>query len=49
MELDYHENLSGTIVENATVICGYSSYPHIDMYETGMRAGKTLMRILPVR
>jgi len=44
--LDYHTNLSATIVENATVICGYRTYPHIDMYETGMRAGKTLMRAL---
>ena len=44
--LDYHTNLSATIVENATVICGYRTYPHVDMYETGMRAGKTLMRAL---
>ena len=40
--LDYHTNLSATIVENATVICGYRTYPHIDMYETGMRAGKDI-------
>lgn len=46
MALDYHANLSATIVENATVICGYRSYPHIDIYETGMRAGKILMRAL---
>lgn len=44
--LDYHTNLSAMIVDNATVICGYRTYPHIDMYETGMRAGKTLIRAL---
>ena len=26
--LDYHTNLSATIVDNATVICGYRTYPH---------------------
>lgn len=44
--LDYHTNLSAEIVENATVICGYRTYPHIDMYETGLRAGRTLIRAL---
>ena len=44
--LDYHTNLSATIVDNATVICGYRTYPHIDMYETGLRAGRTLVRAL---
>ncbi|PPR60929.1 MAG: hypothetical protein CFH10_01336 [Alphaproteobacteria bacterium MarineAlpha4_Bin2] len=44
--LDYHTNLSAAIVENATVICGYRTYPHIDMYETGLRAGRTLLRAL---
>ena len=44
--LDYHTNLSAQIVDNATVICGYRTYPHIDMYETGLRAGRTLTRAL---
>jgi microcystin degradation protein MlrC len=33
-------------VENATVIAGYCTYPHIDMAETAQRAGKTLVRAL---
>lgn len=44
--LDYHTNLSAAIVDNATVICGYRTYPHIDMYDTGARAGHTLVRAM---
>jgi microcystin degradation protein MlrC len=43
---DFHTNLSGLTVDNATVITGYRTYPHIDMYETGERAGRTLLRAL---
>ena len=43
---DFHSNLSALTVDNATVITGYRTYPHIDMYETGERAGKTLLRAL---
>jgi microcystin degradation protein MlrC len=34
------------MVDNATVITGYCTYPHIDMGETGRRAGRTLARAL---
>lgn len=44
--LDFHANMSDAIVENANVVTGYCTYPHIDMYETGLRAGKTLLRAL---
>ena len=44
--LDYHTNLSGELVDNATVITGYRTYPHIDMYEAGQRAGELLVRAL---
>ena len=43
---DYHTNLSPDIVANASVITGYKTYPHIDMYEAGMRAGDILARSL---
>ncbi|MCZ6744754.1 MAG: M81 family metallopeptidase [Alphaproteobacteria bacterium] len=43
---DFHTNLSQTTVDNATVITGYRTYPHVDTYETGMRAGRTLMRAM---
>ncbi len=44
--LDYHTNLSGTLVDNANVIAGYKTYPHVDMYEAGMRAGGILVGAL---
>ena len=44
--LDYHTNLSGDLADNATVITGYKTYPHVDMYEAGMRAGGILQGAL---
>jgi microcystin degradation protein MlrC len=44
--LDFHTNLSEEMVNNATVITGYRTYPHVDLYETGLRAGQTLLRAL---
>ena len=44
--LDYHANLSPDIVANATVITGYKTYPHVDMYEAGLLAGDILARSL---
>jgi microcystin degradation protein MlrC len=43
---DYHTNLSPEIVANATVITGYKTYPHVDMYEAGRVAGEILARVL---
>ena len=37
--LDLHTNLTADMVDNATVLAGYKTYPHIDIYKTGMRAG----------
>lgn len=41
---DFHTNLSQLTIDNATVITAYRTYPHIDQYETGARAGGTLIR-----
>ncbi len=38
--LDMHTNLYPAMPENATVLAGYQTYPHIDGYETGVRAGR---------
>lgn len=46
VSLDFHTNMSRTMVESATVMTGYCTYPHIDMYETAARAGRTLSRAL---
>ena len=44
--LDFHANFSDALIRNATVITGYCTYPHVDIYETGERAARTLKRIL---
>ena len=44
--LDLHANVTRAMVENATAIVGYRSYPHIDCYETGVRAARLLLRTL---
>ena len=44
--LDFHTNLTEEMVNNSTVIDGYRTYPHIDMYETGKRAAESLFRII---
>jgi microcystin degradation protein MlrC len=44
--LDMHTNLYPAIVANADVIAGYQTYPHVDVYETGLRAGRALFRML---
>ena len=43
---DYHTNLSPETIANATIITGYKTYPHIDMYEAGRLAGDILARTL---
>ena len=46
VSFDFHTNLSRKTVDNATVITAYRTYPHVDMYESGRRAGDTLVRAL---
>jgi len=44
--LDLHANLTTEMISNCNVITGYTTYPHIDMYETGIRCGKILIDAL---
>ncbi len=44
--LDFHAHITAAMVEHATVITGYWTYPHIDMAETAQRAGRTLVRAM---
>jgi microcystin degradation protein MlrC len=44
--LDMHTNFYPAIAENATVVAGYQTYPHIDNYETAMRAGRPIFAML---
>src|SRR5215468_6125076 len=44
--LDFHAHMTAPMVDNATVIAGYCTYPHVDMGTTAQRAGRTLLRAL---
>src|SRR5262249_52597351 len=44
--LDFHSHMTARMVDNANVITGYRTYPHIDMGDTAQRAGRTLLRML---
>jgi len=44
--LDFHSHMTASMVDNASVIAGYRTYPHIDMGETAQRTGRTLLRML---
>ncbi|MBR4864257.1 MAG: M81 family metallopeptidase [Oscillospiraceae bacterium] len=43
---DLHANITQKVLQNADIICGYNTYPHVDHYETGYRAGKLCMEYL---
>jgi len=44
--LDFHAHMTAPMIEHATVVTGYRTYPHVDMAETAERAGRTLLRAL---
>jgi microcystin degradation protein MlrC len=44
--LDLHGNITEKMVRNADVIVGFKTYPHVDMYETGVHAGRLLLAML---
>ncbi|MSQ11007.1 MAG: M81 family peptidase [Dehalococcoidia bacterium] len=41
--LDMHTNLFPDMAARCTTLAGYQTYPHVDMYETALRAGKPLL------
>lgn len=43
---DLHANITSQVAECADIICGYQTYPHVDFYETGYRAGELCMQLL---
>ena len=44
--LDLHANVTQKLVDNADVVVGFKTYPHVDMYETGAHAGRLLLAML---
>ena len=39
---DLHANITEKVVKNLDYVCGFLEYPHIDRYETGLRAARLL-------
>ncbi|MEX0810363.1 MAG: M81 family metallopeptidase [Dongiaceae bacterium] len=46
VSLDFHANVTDAMVDHATALVGYRTYPHIDMAETGARAMSILAHVL---
>ena len=44
--LDMHCNFTKRMFDNATAFFGYDTYPHVDMYERGLEAGRLMGRLL---
>ncbi len=44
--LDFHANMSEDMIRNSDIIVGYKTYPHMDMYEAGQRAGELLLEFM---
>lgn len=40
---DLHAKITPKMLNNADMICGYQTYPHVDLYQTGYRAAKLCM------
>lgn len=47
--LDFHANFSSELIRHATAIAGYCTYPHVDVYETGARVGRSIRALLEQR
>ncbi len=46
LTLDLHANVTRAMIERATAIVGYHTYPHVDMYETGQKAARLMLGAL---
>ncbi|MDB9943097.1 M81 family metallopeptidase [Pseudomonadales bacterium] len=44
--LDMHANVYPAMVDNSTIITGFQTYPHIDMFQTGERAARALLAFM---
>ena len=44
--LDLHANLTAKMVHSSNAIVSYQTYPHVDMYSTGVSAAELLLRSL---
>ncbi|RIQ61275.1 M81 family metallopeptidase [Bordetella avium] len=44
--LDMHANVYDDIIQNANVVTGFHTYPHVDIRESGVRAAEVIVRTL---
>jgi microcystin degradation protein MlrC len=44
--LDLHAHVTPRMVQAADALVGYDTYPHVDLYETGVKAAALLLRAL---
>lgn len=44
--MDLHGNIDSSLLDVATVVCGYQSSPHVDKASTGQRAARLLLHTL---
>ena len=44
--LDMHTNLYDAMGQHSTVMAGYQTYPHVDVFNTGQRAGQAILALL---
>lgn len=44
--LDFHAVITDRMLHTADMTVGYHTYPHVDFYETGVRAARNLVRML---
>lgn len=44
--LDLHANVTQHMVDHATTLVGYHTFPHVDMYETGQRGMELLSNVI---
>lgn len=46
VSLDLHANITQAMLKPNVFLIGYREYPHIDMYETGVRVAETMLEVL---
>jgi len=45
-QFDLHANITDRVLKNLDIVCGYQTYPHVDLYGTGLRVGRLCMKKL---
>jgi microcystin degradation protein MlrC len=44
--LDFHANITQQMVQNANILVGYDTYPHVDAYDRGIEAATLMTQLL---